>query len=119
MSPSADSVPPVRVLVVILIAAGGVLLLLALWQAFASARSRYRTFDADLRKLDKIVDRNGSWDEMVAVRPTRLRAGTLGWAPDVAERTFYAELARPALLAALGIVAGTTGALLALWLPPG
>ncbi|MCW2904133.1 MAG: hypothetical protein JWO67_6398, partial [Streptosporangiaceae bacterium] len=93
-----------RVLVVILVTAGGVLPLAALWQAFASARARYRTLDADLRSIDEIVDRGGTFEEMTAVRPTRLRLGTLGWAPDVAERTFYSELRRPAVFAAVGIM---------------
>jgi hypothetical protein len=41
----------------------------------------------------------GTLDEMQAIRPTRLTMGTLGWAPDVAERPLFEELRRPAIMA--------------------
>lgn len=96
--------------------AGGVLPVLAIGKAVVTAHRRYKDLDDDLRKIDALVDSGGPFEEMLAVRQTRLRAGTLAWAPDVAERTLFEELRRPAILAAVGVLCGMTGSLLSLTL---
>ena len=106
-------------LVAALYVLAGVLPLVALGTAWRTASQRFRTLDEDLLRIEAVMAEGGSFDEMQAIRPTRLRAGTIGWAPDLAERTLYAELRRPAVLAAVGILAGATGSLLDLFLLSG
>jgi hypothetical protein len=70
--------------------------------------------DGDLRKIDSLLHSGGTFEEMLAVRPSRLHAGTIAWAPDMAERTIFNELRRPAILAGVGVLCGMTGSLLSL-----
>jgi hypothetical protein len=106
----------VLALVITLTLAGGVLPVLAITRAVVTAHRRYKDLDADLRRIDAVMHSGGSFEEMEAVRPSRLRAGTIAWAPDVAERTFFHELRRPAILGAVGVLAGMAGSLLSLTL---
>lgn len=103
-------------LVVALYIVGGVLPVTAITRAVWTAHRRFKNLDDDLRRIDELLHNGGTFDEMIAVRPSRLRAGTIAWAPDVAERTLFEELRRPAILAGVGVVAGMAGSLLSLTL---
>jgi hypothetical protein len=106
----------VLALVITLTVAGGVLPIAAIGRAVYTAHHRYRDLDDDLRRIEEVMHSGGSFEEMETIRPTRLRMGLLGWARDVAERTLFQELRRPAILGAVGVLAGMAGSLLSLTL---
>ena len=103
--------------VVVLSSAGGVLPLLGIGRAVKTARERYGELDEQLRTIDALVQAGATREEIEAVRKSRVKNwGLLNYAPEIAERTMFAELQRPAILAGVGVLAGTTGSLLSLTL---
>jgi hypothetical protein len=111
--------------VIALTALGGLLPLVALWNAGKKAGKKYGELDRQLREIDAILEASRTNDEgnetttqrLHAVRqPTITSYGQQKYTAEIAERTLYDELRRPAITAAVGVVLATLGSLLSLCL---
>lgn len=106
--------PGVVVLVAVLYALGGVVPLVALGWAALRVRRTYLPLCRDLEEISALMKTGtASMEQIRAVREPQSNDLMLWYTPEVVERAILksalADLKRPSLLAALGVVFGTAG----------